>query len=187
MKKIIFSLTLLTIASGASAQVWSNPAFAPTSGNTATPINDSATAQTKSGNLSVGAFVATLNSQFNQKLGVGMSPSYNLDVNGNVGATGYFYTSDRRLKDNIKPLDSALSNILKLQGVTFTWKKDKTPSMGLIAQDVAKVYPELVSTSENGMKSVQYGNLVAPLIEAIKDQQKQIDSLKAEIAELKMK
>ncbi|HEY0907789.1 MAG TPA: tail fiber domain-containing protein [Candidatus Paceibacterota bacterium] len=185
MKKIIFALAILSIASVASAQTWSNPGSTPTGGNAATPINVSSATQDKSGNLSVGAFIATLNSQFTQKLGVGMAPSYNLDVNGTVGATTYFYTSDKKLKANIKPLTGSLANITKLQGVSFDWKKDGTSSIGLVAQDVEEVYPTLVSENDKGIKSVQYANLVAPLIEAIKEQQKQIEDLKAEVAELK--
>ncbi|HEU5114493.1 MAG TPA: hypothetical protein VFT82_01865, partial [Candidatus Paceibacterota bacterium] len=56
---------------------------------------------------------------------------------------------------------------------------------GLIAQDVEKVYPELVNTNkQTGLKSVEYANLVGPLIEAVKEQQKEIDTLKAEVAAL---
>ncbi|MBI5134606.1 MAG: tail fiber domain-containing protein [Candidatus Taylorbacteria bacterium] len=118
-------------------------------------------------------------------VGVGNTiPGYKLDVTGNVGATAYFYTSDRKLKSDIKPLEGALSKVLALQGVSFSWKKDGEKSVGLVAQDVEEVFPELVHEA-NGTKSVQYGNLVAPLIEAIKEQQRQIDELKAEIDSLK--
>ncbi len=185
MKKIIFSLALLALASQVSAQVWSNPASAPTAGNTPTPVNIGGTTQDKTGNLSVASFIATLNSQFSQKLGVGMAPTYDLDVNGNARAVAYYHTSDRRLKENVKPLESSLSKIIKLQGVSFDWKENKVSSIGLIAQDVEKVYPAIVSQDDKGMKSVQYANLVAPLIEAIKEQQAQIEILKAEIAVLK--
>lgn len=57
--------------------------------------------------------------------------------------------------------------------------------MGLIAQDVEKQFPELVATDENGMKSVAYSNMVAPLIEAVKEQQKQIEALEEEVRILK--
>lgn len=185
MKKIILALALLSIASPAFAQVWTNPTLAPTGGNASTPLNVGTTAQVKNGSLSVNAFDAAQNAYFAQKVGVGMTASYILDVNGTVGATTYFYTSDRRLKDNIKPLEGSLAKILKLQGVSFDWKKDGKPSMGLIAQDVEKVYPTLVDANDKGIKSVQYANLVAPLIEAIKEQQKQIAELKLEVAALK--
>lgn len=123
-------------------------------------------------------------------LGIGNNaPTYKLEVNGNIAVDaggGFYYASDRRLKTDIAPLSSALDNILKLQGVSFTWKDSGKKSVGLIAQDVEKVYPELVGTNPTtGMKSVEYGNLVAPLIEAVKAQQKEIDALKQEVADLK--
>lgn len=120
-------------------------------------------------------------------IGIGnLSPTYKLEVNGSVAASAFFYASDRNLKTNITPLSGSLSNISKLQGVSFNWKEGGEKSVGLIAQDVEKIYPELVNTNpESGVKSVQYGNLVAPLIEAIKEQQKQIDELKREISNLK--
>lgn len=67
-----------------------------------------------------------------------------------------------------------------MRGVTFDWRADGRPSLGLIAQEVEKVFPELVSQGE-GMKAVQYGNLVAPLIEAVKEQQRIISNLEARI------
>ena len=77
--------------------------------------------------------------------------------------------SDRRLKYDIKPLHNALDNIERLNGYSFKWKKDATADIGVIAQEVESVYPQLVATSSrDGMKSVEYGNLVAPLIEAVK-------------------
>ena len=79
------------------------------------------------------------------------------------------------MKNNIRPIQNALEKIGNLNGVSFEWKKDGKKSIGLIAQDVEKVLPELVSTDSNtGLKSLSYGNLVAVLIEATKEQQKQI-------------
>ncbi len=122
-------------------------------------------------------------------VGIGVAPhvTHRLDVSGSVQATAYFYVSDRNLKTNIRPIESALEKILKLAGVIFQWKGDESgkDNIGVIAQDVEKVFPEIVHTDDNGLKSVEYGNLVAPLIEAIKEQQKQIDALKAEIKLLK--
>ncbi|MBI5894039.1 MAG: tail fiber domain-containing protein [Deltaproteobacteria bacterium] len=108
-----------------------------------------------------------------------------------IYANSYNSISDIRLKENIKPLAKPLAKILKLNGVQFNWKDDKKGSkkenIGLIAQDVEKVFPEVVSTDKNGMKSVEYANLVAPLIEAIKEQQKEIETLRAEVEALKKK
>ncbi len=117
-----------------------------------------------------------------------ISASGSITASGNVYAPAYYYSSDRTLKTNIADLspEASLANIQKLQGVYFDWKKDGKASVGLIAQDVEKVYPELVATDKTtGLKSVEYGNLVAPLIEAVKAQQKQIDALKAEVEALK--
>jgi hypothetical protein len=64
--------------------------------------------------------------------------------------------------------------------VTFNWKNNNKPSVGLIAQEVEKVFPELVSDS-GGTKSLQYSALVAPLIEAVKEQQREINSLETRL------
>ena len=95
--------------------------------------------------------------------------------------------SDARLKKNIETLPSALQKILSLRGVSYYRKdrEDLSPQIGVIAQEVEKIYPELVHTDENGYKSVEYSNLVAPLIEAVKAQQAQIEDLKKKVASLK--
>lgn len=171
----------------ASAQ-WSVPTSAPTAGNVTAPLNVSSTAQSKSGGLllNTGGAANGLIVQLGN-VGIGAaSPTYKLQVAGNVGATAYFYTSDSRLKKDIVDLSPAasLANILRLQGVSFSWKSDNTPSVGLIAQDVERVYPELVHTDKTGIKSVEYGNLVGPLVEAIKAEQAEITALEARIAAL---
>jgi len=120
-------------------------------------------------------------------VGIGTAaPSEKLHVAGNVLATAFFYSSDEKLKENIAPLRGSLEKILALQGVSFNWKESGERGIGLIAQEVEKVYPELVHGSE-GNKSVSYGNLVGALIEAIKEQQKQIDNLKKQVDELREK
>ena len=83
--------------------------------------------------------------------------------------------SDRKLKDNIETLDG--KKVLEMRGVSFTRKDTGLPSSGVIAQEIQEVAPELVNET-NGTLGVSYGNLVGYLIEAIKDQQKQIDELK---------
>ncbi len=99
--------------------------------------------------------------------------------------------SDRKLKKDIQKLRNPLDKVLQLEGVSFKWKDEEHgvgDNLGLIAQDVEKVYPELVLIDkETGMKTIQYENLVAPLIEAIKEQQKQIEELKSEVNILKNK
>jgi len=106
-------------------------------------------------------------------------------VDGSVTASGFFYSSDSRLKKDIRPITHALDKVQHLNGIAFAWKKDNVRSIGVTAQDVEKVVPELVATGPNGMKSVAYGNLVALLIESVKEQQKQIDELRLELKQLK--
>jgi hypothetical protein len=84
--------------------------------------------------------------------------------------------------------------VLRLRGVSYHWKPefkgDARPQIGFIAQEVEAVLPELVNTDEQGFKSVAYANAVPVLVEAIKEQQRQLDALKtvqAENAELKAK
>jgi type II secretory pathway pseudopilin PulG len=92
----------------------------------------------------------------------------NLKVGGEISSIGFGNVSDRRLKKNIRSLPNALEQISRLQGMRFDWKMNDKSDIGLIAQEVEIVYPELVRTDENGLKTVTYGNLVAPLIEAVK-------------------
>jgi hypothetical protein len=119
------------------------------------------------------------------KVGIGTtSPTEALHVTGNILASGNVTAySDERLKDNIQTLQG--SKVLEMRGVSFT--KDGKASSGVIAQEIEKVAPELVHTAkdEMGTKSVAYGNLVGYLIEAIKDQQKEIEYMKSEIKTLK--
>jgi hypothetical protein len=83
--------------------------------------------------------------------------------------------SDKKLKDNIETLDG--KKVLDMRGVSFTRKDTGLPGSGVIAQEIQEVAPELVNET-NGTLGVSYGNLVGYLIEAIKDQQRQIDELK---------
>ena len=109
------------------------------------------------------------------------SPSYALDVLGTIRATGDVIAySDARVKDNVETITDALEKVISLRGVSYTRKDtdDKSRKIGVIAQEVLSVIPEVVSQDENGNYSVSYGNVVGLLIEAIKEQQKQIDELK---------
>ncbi len=109
------------------------------------------------------------------------APSYKLDVNGTIRATGDVIAySNARVKENIKTIETPIELITKLRGVTYIRKdiEDKTRKIGVIAQEVLEVLPEVVQQDEEGNYSVSYGNIVGVLIEAIKEQQKQIDELK---------
>jgi len=93
---------------------------------------------------------------------------------------GFGVTSDERIKTNIKTIENALDKTLLLRGVEYNDFRiePERKRIGLIAQEVELVVPEVVITSDKGMKSIEYQNLVGLLIESIKEQQKQINELK---------
>ena len=93
---------------------------------------------------------------------------------GTISGAEVTATSDERLKSDIKTIDNALDKVMNMRGVSFTKQAEK--GIGVIAQEVEKILPEVVTDGE--YKSVAYGNMVGVLIEAIKEQQKQIDELK---------
>ena len=108
----------------------------------------------------------------------------NATFNGNV--TAYGSASDIRLKYDVKNIDNALNKVLSLDGINFKYKKDDSESTGVIAQQVQEVLPQAVyETSDIGSDekhlAVRYGNMVGLLIEAIKEQQSQIDELKSKL------
>lgn len=112
----------------------------------------------------------------------------NASVIGTLEAGTFIYSSDMRMKKNIVPLTGSLDKISKISGYNFSWQKDDRQDIGLIAQDVQKVYPELVHTIRGDRLGVEYGNLIAPMIEAIKELrvqnttlQKQLNAQKEEI------
>jgi len=105
-----------------------------------------------------------------------MSFSGSLSVNGNITASGTVTaTSDERLKTNIKTIDNALEKVLSIRGVEYDRIDLEEHQIGVIAQEIEKIIPEVVYGDET--KSVAYGNLVGLLIEAIKEQQERIEKL----------
>jgi hypothetical protein len=94
-----------------------------------------------------------------------------LTVGGNVTAN-----SDLNLKEDIVTIPDALQKVRDMRGVSFSWKENGRKSIGVVAQEVEKVLPELVNETD-GVKSVAYGNIIGLLIEAIKEQDKRIDDL----------
>jgi hypothetical protein len=105
---------------------------------------------------------------------------------GNITASGEITAlSDERYKTNVKNIDDPLAKVLQLRGVEYDRIDKEQHTIGLIAQEVEKVLPELVHENHEGVKSVAYQNMVALLIEAIKEQQKQISDLKEEVDKLK--
>jgi len=133
-------------------------------------------------------------------------PTQSLDVNGNarirsIGSGAYAgvvnrtsdgtlttATSDGRLKENVNTLSNSLEKVMQLNGVTFTWKSNPEygTRIGFIAQEFEKVIPELVFTNDvDGYKGINYAEVSAVLVEAMKEQQQQIEDQQKEIDELK--
>ena len=98
---------------------------------------------------------------------------------GIVTAVDFNSTSDINLKTNIREIENSLDKVLQIRGVNFEWKEDNRSSAGVIAQEIEKVLPELVSNGTT--KTVNYNGLVGVLIEAIKEQQSQIEELRQQI------
>lgn len=98
--------------------------------------------------------------------------------------TNFTQTSDARKKENVKTIDDALTNIEKLNPVTFDWKDSKKSDIGFIAQEVREVFPDLVKESDDGHLSVAYTGIVSPLVRAIQQQQEVIRKLEERIAKL---
>jgi len=114
------------------------------------------------------------------------SATHALFVQGDVYARNNKLTSDKRWKDNIVEIQGALEKIMRLRGVEYTWKREEFKDMdfpdgrqiGMIAQEVEKEFPELVSTNSQGYKFLAYDKMTAVLLEAVKSQQKEIGELK---------
>jgi hypothetical protein len=112
--------------------------------------------------------------------GGSITSSNNISSGGNITASGTITAnSDKKLKENIQTIENALEKVLSLRGVEFDRKDSQEHQIGVIAQEVEKIIPEVVYGDET--KSVAYGNLVGLLIEAIKEQQKQIEELKKKL------
>ncbi len=124
--------------------------------------------------------------------GVGTAAS---GTTGEIRATNdvtAFYSSDKSLKENIKNIENPLEKVSQINGVTFDWTDDyikqhggedkyfvRKNDVGVIAQEIEKVLPEVVATREDGIKAVKYDRIVALLIESIKELKKEIEELKS--------
>jgi hypothetical protein len=98
-------------------------------------------------------------------------------------ASGFNQSSDLTLKTNINTLTNPLDKITALRGVSFNWIESGEPSIGFVAQEVQEVLPELVQGMEGGL-SVEYSNIVAVAVEAIKELKAENDDLKARLEAL---
>ncbi len=121
--------------------------------------------------------------------GVGINkqtPSYTLDIDGDVRATKDIIAfSDIRLKKDIRTIKEPLQTIKQLRGVHYNRIDSNEPGMGVIAQEVETIVPELVKTDNDGYKSVAYGNFVGLLIESVKALTEKVERLEQEIKHLK--
>ncbi|MDN3693678.1 tail fiber domain-containing protein [Chryseobacterium tructae] len=127
-------------------------------------------------------------------VGIGTTPSASakLDVAGTVKASAIDYNSDERLKQNITEIKASNEIINKLRPVSYFWnetgkKKGGNAQLqyGLVAQEVEKVLPNIVSTDNDGYKSVNYNELIPLLLQTIQEQGKKIEELQREIQQLK--
>ena len=128
------------------------------------------------------------------KVGIGTeSPSEKVEVNGNVKAHSFPTTSDVRLKRDIRPITDAINKILEIRGVEYLWKqgtntKFRFPEdhgqVGLIAQEVEKVLPELVFTDDEGYKSLDYSKLSAVLVEGVKSLKTELDQVHSRLSKI---
>jgi len=189
------NLGTLTIGTGLSGTSY-NGSTGVTIANTGVTSNVAGTgvsvsAGTGAVTISIGQSVATsANAQFNS-LGIGMAASATA---GRIDATNdivAYSSSDIRFKENIKPIENPLEKISKISGNTYDWKEENKiehgyegNDVGVIAQEIEEVLPQLVQTRENGYKAVKYDKLVALLIEGIKEQQSQIEELRNKIEKL---
>ncbi|MBL4752563.1 MAG: tail fiber domain-containing protein [Flavobacteriales bacterium] len=147
-------------------------------------VNSEAMRITTSGNVGIGT----------------ATPTHKLHINGTLKSNGIVETSDVRLKKEITPLTDALAKVMALRGVTYKWKDEKEllesnipvshvnaltmsqeVELGVIAQEVEAVVPELVNTDIDGYKAVSYSKISALLIEALKEQQKIIQQQKEDL------
>ena len=130
-------------------------------------------AKLKSGTRIYGT--ATIDTSITVGSGVTITPN-GITVVGVITSTDFNSTSDLSLKTNIQTIPNPIDKILQINGVTFNWRENNKPSVGIIAQEIEKIFPELVQ-GENP-KTVNYNGLIGLLIEAVKEQQTEINNLK---------
>ena len=109
-------------------------------------------------------------------VGGAVTNTSNINTTGNISATNFNSTSDVALKQDVSVIDNALEMISQLEGVSWKWKESLKPSLGVTAQNVEEVAPELVSNGSH--KSVNYNGLIGILIEAVKELKSEVDELK---------
>jgi hypothetical protein len=133
-----------------------------------------------------GVLAGSTNLVFNgSNVGIGSaSPAFPLDVNGTVRVTTLIETSTKILKENIQPYSTDINKFKKLKPVSFNWKDTKKEDIGLIAEDLNKVFPEFVSKDNGKPVGIHYGKLAAIFINVIKEQQERIEALEKQVKKL---
>jgi len=124
---------------------------------------------------------------FNGPSSPATSGTLRLDVAGVTRSFAYLATSDKRFKKDINPISNAMNIINNLEGKTYFWRTDEfkekgfttSKQYGFIAQELEEIIPEVVATDSKGFKSVNYDMVIPILVQAIKEQQKQIEDLQA--------
>lgn len=129
---------------------------------------------TTTSNITAGGNLSAEGLTLTQNASVGGSVS----VTGDVTAANFNSTSDERVKENIITVENALEKALQLRGVYYNKIGEEKQEIGVIAQEIEKILPEVVVNHNSGIKTVSYGNIVGLLIEAIKDLKKEVDALK---------
>jgi len=123
----------------------------------------------------------------NGYVGINRTPSYRLDVNGNIRVNSTIYTSDERVKKNIRDLDdNAISKLSMIRGVTYNMKDDPSnrQKIGFLAQEIQKTFPELVYEDNDGVLGVDYVSLIPVLVESINDLKKENTELSLRLDQL---
>jgi hypothetical protein len=174
------NLATLTIGTGLSGTSYNGSSLV-TIANAGVTSNVAGTGITVSGatgavTISIGQEVATTSNVQFGSLGIGTAAS---GVSGEIRATGditAFYSSDIRLKENIQPIQNALEKVESISGNTYDWKEGyeelhshKGNDVGVIAQEIEEILPQIVTNRDNGFKAVQYEKIIPLLIEAIKE------------------
>ena len=162
-------------------------------GSSITLTNAGVTSAVAGTGVSVSGATGAVTISIGQSVATSASPTFaGLTINGSITATGditAYFSSDKRFKDNVEVIPNALDKVRKLNGVTWEWNDlvddvtKQSPNTGLIAQEVQEVLPQVVKERGDGHLGLDYSKMIGLLVEAIKEQQLQIENLKIELTE----
>jgi hypothetical protein len=160
-----------------SAGVYANAAFAQAN----TKINVNVVNDTTTNSDAYYPTLSTITTGTLSTANVSSTKLYYNPSTGQLNASNFNSLSDANKKKDIVTITDPITKVIGLRGVSFRWKENDVSAMGLIAQEVEMIIPDVVSTSSSGEKSVSYDSIIGLLVEAIKDQQTQIEELKKNI------